>query len=294
MRTATATAVWAFVWLDADETTSTELWRSPAAKSTVPDPMYHPDPLSSGMGVGSTPKRFSGTKVLLGAVPREPTATSIDHPCSFAHWHTLSPTPDVGPELTTGPPRNREASSPDSSEQESIAARLLGVAEAPATVVFAVVVRVVAVAEFASVAVAVVVRVVAVAEFASVAVAAVAAVVVRVVAVAEFASVAVVVVDVVAEPELLAVPPHPALISTNSNTSAARPTGRRVSDDDGRQRRSRVSCGTRRCGRAQQSADIGSCSRIRILSDLLAWTIEISTVFVAKLLGARSGPNQCR
>jgi hypothetical protein len=186
MRTATAAAVCAFVWLGADDTTRTELCRSPAAKSTVPDPMYHPDPSSSGMGVGSTPKRFSGTKVLRGAVPREPTATSIDQPCSFAHWHTLSPTPDVGPELTTGPPRNPAASSFDSREQESIAVRLLGVVEGPATVFFA--------------AVAVVVCVVAVAV--SVAVATVVAV------------------DFAAEPELAAPPPHPAITNTNNHTSA--------------------------------------------------------------------------
>jgi hypothetical protein len=212
MRTATAAAVCAFVWLGADDTTSTELCRSPAAKSTVPDPMYHPDPSSSGMGVGSTPKRFSGTKVLRGAVPREPTATSIDQPCSFAHWQTLSPTPDVGPELTTGPPRNPAASSSDSREQESIAVRLLGVAEGAATVFFA----------------------------------AVAVAVVAAVAVAEFVSVAVAAVDFAAEPELVALPPHPAIISTNSDTSAAarttdvsRPCVR--NDANGRPRRSPVS-----------------------------------------------------
>ena len=253
MRTATAAAVCAFVWLDADDTTRTELCRSLAAKSTVPDPMYHPDPSSSGMGVGSTPKRFSGTKVLRGAVPREPTDTSIDQPRSFAHWHTLSPTPDVGPELTTGPPRNRAASSSDSREQESIAVRLLGVAEGPATVFFAVV--------------AVVVRVVAVAEFVSVAVAAVDAVVAG---------------DFAAEPELVALPPQPAIISTHSDTSAAaRPTDgsrRGVRNNDIRPLRSPVPCGTRRSGRAQQSANIGSSLRIRILSDPPGWTIEISIV----------------
>ena len=183
-------------------------------------------------------------------VPREPTDTSIDQPCSFAHWHTLSPTPDVGPELTTGPPRNRAASSSDSREQESIAVRLLGVAEGPATVFFAVV--------------AVVVRVVAVAEFVSVAVAAVDAV------------------DFAAEPELVALPPQPAIISTHSDTSAAaRPTDgsrRGVRNNDIRPLRSPVPCGTRRSGRAQQSANIGSSLRIRILSDPPGWTIEISIV----------------